>query len=71
MSDPYSARSIRRRLDDNIGELASAISALMELNPEADIDEYSRRLSAIACRARNTASACGDLRSARREEARS
>jgi len=68
--DPYSTSSIKRRLDANIGELAAAVNALYDLDPEADIDELSRRLGWIACHARNTAAACGDLRSARREEAR-
>lgn len=66
----YTTTAIKKRLDSNIGELAQAISALSKLDPEADIDELSRRLGWIACHARNTASACGDLRSARREEAR-
>lgn len=66
----YSASAIKKRLDVNIGELAIAISALTELDPEADIDDLSRRLGWIACHARNTAAACGDLRSERRREAR-
>lgn len=67
MTEP---RGIKARLDRNIGELAEAVAALLEMNPEADIDTYSRRLLWIACHARNTASAAGDLKSAIREEAR-
>lgn len=70
MAEQYSISAIKRRLDANIGELAQAINALYGLDPETDIDEISRRLGWIACHARNTAAACGDLRSARREEAR-
>lgn len=70
IADFYSSAAIKQRLDTNIGDLAVAISDLMALSPETDIDELSRRLGWIACHARNTASACGDLRSARREEAR-
>jgi len=65
---PYSARAIRGRLDANITELATAISNLLALDPESDINDFSRRLSSIACHARNTAAACGDLKSANRRE---
>lgn len=69
-ADPFSSTALAKRLDRNIAELAQAVSDLLTLNPESDIDDLSRRLSWLACHARNTASAAGDLKSARREEAR-
>ncbi len=68
--DQYSIRGRKSRLDANIGELAEAISELLAMDREADLDRLCGRLSWIACHARNTASAAGDLKSTLREEAR-